>query len=436
MLKQKQLNRWFWRWHIIAGLVTLPVMLLLSLTGIAYLFKEHYNDAIYDDYRFVEVPLALVDNLVSSRASYRDQLIAAKGVTSKPIMQVTLPKELNQTTVFRVQGEKGDHTRNLIYVNPYTAEVTGQVNQRDTLMYKIRKLHGELLLSTPGTYVVELVASWFLMLIVTGLYVWWPAKRFSQSAVAGFFTIRTQKGQHLFYRDLHAVGGFWLSLVMAVILAGGMPWTDVFGEQLKWVQSQTDTGYPKRWNRSAGLSSVESGQPLSLDEMVDIAHAQTLQGQITIKLPMQSDGVFTVSNRSFLLRDQQVTHFDQYTGVVLDHYTWADVGVLMNLRQVAMRFHQGEYGLINWLFVLLVVIVFTLTTAAGLASYLIRKPKGRWGFPTVPIGFRAGYGVAGLMIVCGVMFPLFGASVVLILTVESLARLVKHGSALPPVNTK
>lgn len=418
MQTQKHLNQWLWRWHIIAGLISLPFMLMLSITGILYLFKEQYNNALYNQYRFVDIPAQYSNGDNPDTASYSHQLRAAHGVTSKPIMQVILPTTANQATAFRVQGKQGEHTKHLIYVNPYTAEVTGQLNQRHTLMYKIRKLHGELLLSQPGTYLVELVASWFLVLIATGLYIWWPGKRFEKSRTAGFFTVRIRKGKRVFYRDLHAVGGFWLSIVMAVILAGGMPWTEFFGDQLKWVQKHTDTGYPKHWKRSNDLQSNVLAQPLSLEKMVSIAQTQKLKGAITINLPLDTTGVFSLTNRSLLLRDQQVIHFDQYSGAVLKQLNWSEVGILMELRQVAMRFHQGEYGLVNWLCILLIVITFSITTAAGMVSYLIRRPKGRWGLPKVPTQFKANYGLVAVIALSGLVFPLFGASVVLILSVH------------------
>jgi len=418
MQKQKQLNRWFWKWHVIAGLISLPFMLLLSITGIIYLFKADFNNAVYNEARFVSA------EATAPVQSYDAQLAAVKATTDHHVVQLILPAEANQASAFRLHGKKGDHTRNIVYVNPYTAEVTGQVNQRDTLMYTVRKLHGELLLSKAGTLTIELVASWFLVLIITGVYVWWPSTRFAGAGLGGFFTIRTQKGKRILFRDLHAVGGFWLSIAMAIILAGGMPWTDMFGSELKWVQKHTDTGYPKNWNNNRGVvSDITGAPPLSLDRMVEIANAQQLPGKITIKLPMSDAHVFSVSNHSLWLADQDMIHIDQYSGKIVEAYQWSDVGILMELRQIAMRLHQGEYGFANWIIVLLIVLVFTITTIAGLISYLIRKPKGRWAIPKVPEGFRVSYGVAAVALILGVVFPMFGASLVLILMGEQLSKL-------------
>lgn len=442
MIKQKHLNQWLWKWHVIGGLITLPFIFLLAATGGIYLFKADYNDLVYNDIIHVEAePGALA-------LPYADQLAAVRHAlqqqTGYSVTQVLPADNVNQATRFRVHSKNTgqSRSRDMFYVNPYTAEVTGRIQQQQTLMYTIRKLHGELLLGRGGEWLIELIASWAIVLTLTGIYVWWPAKTFS---IKGFFTIRTGQGRKLFWRDMHAVLGFWLSLFLLVILAGGMPWTDVFGSQLKWVQAKTETGYPKHWRSSKGLQSViplteqlteqsttqakKTGSALTIDEMIAIAQQQSLPGNITLKLPRKPNGVFSVSNRSFWLQDQQVLHFDQYTGKMLKAHTWQDVGILMDLRQVAMRLHQGEYGLANWLIVLLVALTFAFSTAAGLTSYLLRKPNGRWGIPSVPAQFQVGKVLLIIILALGVLFPLFGLSLVLLWAFEWFKRHVGKRSA-------
>jgi len=405
MMKQKHLNQWLWKWHIVGGLISLPFIFLLSITGAIYLFKAHFNDAYYDHIIHVNKGFDSVNK------PYADQLLAVKQMSDKPISQIYLPHSDKHATRFRLSS-KG-HARDMVYVDPYTAKVTGTIQQKETLMYKVRKLHGELLLNQAGEYMVELIASWSIVLILTGIYIWWPAKRFS---LAGFFTIRRGKGKRIFWRDIHSVVGFWASILLLIILAGGMPWTDVFGSQLKWVQAKTQTGYPKNWRSSKGLKSSQENnqQSLSIDEIVNIALAKNLKGTLSIKLPKNQNGVFSLSNRSFWLRDQKVIHLDQYSGEVVKSYNWNDVGILMEMRQIAMRLHQGEYGLANWIIVLLISLSFAVSTAAGLVSYLLRKPKDKWGLPKVPAQFTVGKVVLVSIVFLGVLFPLFGLTVVLL----------------------
>ncbi|WP_293266288.1 PepSY domain-containing protein [Neptunomonas sp.] len=417
MFKQKDLNRWFWRWHIIAGLITLPIVLLLCITGILYLFKDDYNSWAYQQ---VGTAVPTANQRQNGYISFDKLLAAASQHAGRPIMQISLPSSEKEAASFRIET-KG-HVRELVYINPYTAAVSGEFNQHDSLMYSVRKLHGELLLHTPGTLVVELVASWFIILLITGIYIWWPIKKWS---IAGMFTIRTKKGQRIFWRDIHSVGGFWLSIFMLIIIAGAMPWTNIFGGSLKLVQAVTDTGYPETWHKAPTLLSTEKDNTLSLEEIITIAQSQSLVGKLTLSLPNEATGTYRLANHSFWLRDQQVMYLDRFSGEVLKHHTWDDVGILMDLRQITMRLHQGEYGRASWYGVLIVSLLFTLSTMAGLISYLKRKPNKSWGFPTVPAQFKVGKALLGMILTLAILFPVFGISMLVIIVVSQLTPLLK-----------
>ena len=426
MAKSKQLNQWLWKWHVIAGLACLPVVALLCATGSIYLFKDNFNNYRYQDARFVEAPSS------SQIAPYQQQLEAAEASSEHSIMSVTLPNHPEQASSFR-EHAKG-HSRNLIYVNPYTAEVSGTYQQRESLMYTVRKLHGELLLGDAGSLVVELVASWFIVLALTGIYIWWPARSFTDKQgnirKGGFFTIRRTNGKRFFWRDMHAVIAFWMSLFLLIILAGGMPWTTLFGDNLKWVQKQTDTGYPKHWRNSKGLSSdINSSAAttsLSLDHIVSIAQAQNLDGEVSIKLPKDEKGVYSIANRSLWLEHQKVIHVDQYSGDVIKSLNWSQVGILMDLRQVFMRLHQGEYGKANLVVVLIVALSFLVATIASLTSYFLRKSSGAWGIPKPPESFRPGALLMTMIMGLAILFPAFGISALTIFVIEfSIKRLPK-----------
>lgn len=418
--KSLQLNSFLWKWHVIAGLITLPFVLLLTVTGTIYLFKQDFENQIYSDIKYVEVTgkqLSLTQQLSRANAHTDGKiaaLVLAPEHASEQQHQSTIP-----ATEFHVVGR--GRASNALYVNPFTGEITGQVNQRDTLMYKIRKLHGELLLDKPGTLLIELVASWFIVLLITGIYIWWPT---GKTKAGGTFSVRRRGHKRTFWRDVHAVFGFWLSIFLLIIIAGGMPWTEVFGSQLKWVQKQTNTGYPSHWRNAKGLSSdltrvssekTNTPEKLDIESVITLTKSYQLEGKITIKLPQKDTGVFTISNRSKWLEDQQVIHIDQYSGAIVKHLTWKDVGILMELRQVFMRLHQGEYGSWNWWFLLGVALLFTISTSAGIFSYLKRKPKSSWGIPPVPNSFKASISIMLIIAALGVLFPLFGGSVLLLL---------------------
>ena len=395
-MKYTNLNQWFWKWHVIAGLISLPFVLVLAVTGGIYLFKDKVEQPIIKNFKKVEVS--------GKPISYDQQLeIATKAFGKKPNALV-VPIQNNQATEF-VSG-KFSHKKS-VFVNPYSGEVTGNFKAQDTWMYTVRKLHGELLGGKVGTKIVELVASWMIVLILTGIVIFWPGK---EQGWKGFFRIRTNLGKRILFRDIHAIGGFWISALLLLTLAGGLPWTDVFGSGFKEVQKLTNTGFPKEWF-GVGIKSQVRAQPVSLDQMVFTAKKQNLAGMVTLDFPKHKAAPFSVSNMNFPLYSQKKIHFDQYSGNKLMTLNWSDVGFLMRGRMWVMAFHQGQFGDWNFYLMLFVAIVLTLVSLAGGISFFSRS----WGIPTVPKNFTIGYGVLLALIILGILLPLFGLSIILII---------------------
>ncbi|MDB0614939.1 PepSY domain-containing protein [Tenacibaculum dicentrarchi] len=406
-MKNRKLNQWLWKWHFIAGLVSLPFILVLSITGAIYLFNP--------DVESKEVAkIQDVENLHKTPISYQQQWENAKEKLKKKPSSMVINDNPEKATEF-VVGRFSHKTT--VFVNQYTGEATGTFSPKDTWMYTVRKLHGELLGGKIGTKIIELIASWMVVLILTGIYIWWP---FS-SGIKGVFTIRFKEGKRILFRDLHAVTGFWMSLLLLLVLAGGLPWTDVFGSNFKWVQKVTNTGFPKTWS-GRGLTSEVKEKRMTIEEMVAIANQQKLKGTVSIGLPKSAKSTFSVANKTFPLTAQRKLHFDQYSGKLVKEHTWSDVGFLMRGRMWVMAFHQGQFGGWNWWLMFLVSLGLTLMTIAGLLSYLYRKQKGNWGVPKVSSQFKVGKFIVFILVLLGILLPMFGISILLILLFEQLSK--------------
>ena len=431
-MKNEKLNQWFWKWHCIAGLITLPFILILSITGIIYLFKADYEVPRQQHIKKVSVD--------GDPISFEHQWDLANAYNAKKINAVILPKQNNQATEF-VSGKFGG--KSSVYIDPYLGKVSGTIVPKNGIMFKVRKLHGELLLGKFGTLIIELVASWMVVLLCTGIYIWWPGNGYKSQLprskptrhpadnyfshfqvklrklnstmwIKGFFIPRIRQGKRILYRDIHAITGFWFSILLLMILAGGFPWTDVFGANFKWVQKATHTGFPATWSGHQ-LQSIPNGKIITLDKIIAKTKTFDLPGEVRIDFPKGTKGVYSISNTYPQdLNAQQKIHLDQYSGTPLLKLHWADVGVLMRARMWFMAFHQGEFGLWNWVLVLLTAIGLLLLSITALISYLLRKRKNEWNIPQTPSDFTVGYPMIGIILLLGIVFPLFGVSVVLI----------------------
>ncbi len=61
-----------------------------------------------------------------------------------------------------------------VYVNPYTAEVLGSLDDRGTVMRTARYLHSFKFFGQTPRKLIEIAAGWSILLVATGIYLWWP----------------------------------------------------------------------------------------------------------------------------------------------------------------------------------------------------------------------------------------------------------------------
>src|SRR5690554_6997033 len=89
-MKNNNLNKWMWKWHFLAGVIALPFIVLLSATGIIYLFKDTYQQKNLMAYKEVEV--------TARPLSYQKQWEIAKTHTNESLSLMVIPTSANQAT--------------------------------------------------------------------------------------------------------------------------------------------------------------------------------------------------------------------------------------------------------------------------------------------------------------------------------------------------
>ncbi len=111
-----------------------------------------------------------------------------------------------------------------VSVDPGTGRLRGVRDIDASWLRVIYELHANLLLERFwGEGMVGVLGLVMLFSTATGLYLWWPAKRFAQATIR----LRTRPRQVLYF-DLHALAGFWTALVLLLVAGTGVgvvfPW--------------------------------------------------------------------------------------------------------------------------------------------------------------------------------------------------------------------
>ena len=100
--------------------------------------------------------------------------------------------------------------RRTAYLDPYDGRVLG-TTRAGGVMQIVRDVHSLRILGFWGAALIEIAAGWSIILVVSGLYLWWPQRQ---------LRLRGSPGKRLFWRDLHSSTGV---LATVMVLSPGRP---------------------------------------------------------------------------------------------------------------------------------------------------------------------------------------------------------------------
>src|SRR3546814_9422933 len=142
-----------------AGLFVIPFVLLLAVTGAAYLFKPQVER--WEERAFQNLP---TERAIGPQAQL-DAALAA--FPDARFDSYRLPERSGDAAMIRVAIADGDGVRD-VFVSPQ-GEVLGSLAPESRHMELDKRIHGQLLLGKRGSWLVELAASWAIVLMLSGL---------------------------------------------------------------------------------------------------------------------------------------------------------------------------------------------------------------------------------------------------------------------------
>ena len=419
--KFARLYRMLWRWHFYAGLFCIPFIILLSITGSLYLFKPQIEAAL--DRPYTQLTFEGASAPVSQQVNVA--LAQMEGSRLKSYRLPDGPRDAAQVMV----THKGVDT--LVYVHPSSLAILKVVPKEDRFMAIIRNIHGELLMGDRGSLVVELAASWAIVMVVTGLYLWWPR---TAKGVMGVLVPRLRAGPQVFWRDMHAVTGLWVSFFALFILFTGLPWTNVWGGGFDQVRAWSKTeAKSKDWSnsrsgeRQASMAAFEHAghsAPYYLANIDDIAaeaRAARLMPPVEIAAPTAKNPNWTARSSAPDRISQVSLTYRAQDGALVGRQAFADKAVLDQAVGIGIAAHEGQlFGPLNQALGLLTALGLVTLSVSAFVLWRRRAPEGGIGAPPPIPDSKIGAGLGLLIFAFGLFLPVLGASIVLIAVLERL----------------
>ncbi|MEE6163388.1 MULTISPECIES: PepSY-associated TM helix domain-containing protein [unclassified Mycolicibacterium] len=478
--------RRIWRLHFWVGLFVAPVLVVLACTGLVILYGEPI-DTLFNRHLLVVdqgSEIVALDAQIATAREHVSSDLKLDGVT--PPKAAGRSTEIDFLDPDAPVYPNGEANVTQVFVDPYTGEYLGQRSQLSGLVGYANQLHrmfgndgptiqlpslGHLI--NPSAYPdatipvgifnlwIELGATWVVVLAATGVYLWWPR---AIEAAKPLLSLRWQKGGRVRWRDLHALVGVVLATVLICYVLSGMTWTRYWGENWRAFSSTVAPGQTidapstpakmgdhdrlgRRIAWAAKDDPVYASQPgagtlparLPYADIDRIAKDEHMVPGYTIFGPSDSSqggvttyGSYTVVNHwPQRLSEQRTLYLDQFSGQTITNATADQDGALSRLTSFGINMHMGyQLGWLTRITATLTCLAVLTSVFTALAMWWKRRPKGRAGLPAAtPEATRAATPkrakvVLGLVaVILGVLFPIFGASLLAVLAVEALLSL-------------
>jgi uncharacterized iron-regulated membrane protein len=416
------LYRAVWHWHFHAGLIVLPVLAWMAVTGGLYLYKNEIERWLYQDWIVAPSPAPPlpIDGMIA-RVEAR---------TGGEVTQVTRPAAADES--WRMAFTGADGAARLAFVRPGTGQLLGTTRAGGPVEL-IKQFHSLAVAGPVGNVLVEIVAGWAIVLVLTGFYLWWPRPGGRALSLAG------RVGERRFWRNLHASAGALAGAVILFLAVTGMPWTIFWGARFHAFVASQQIGRPAApggaasdhdahdehlpWSLRGQAPPETSGHGgIGPGRAAAIATARGLETPWVLDLPTTPDKPYRLSSAAERTDQVRLVSIDPGTGAVLQDIRFADFGAGAQGFEWGIYTHQGgQFGEANRLVMLAGCIALLLLAVSAPVMWW----KRRFRAPPEPDDPARARGVAAIMLAVGLLFPLTGATMLVTLAGSVVTRAIR-----------
>jgi uncharacterized iron-regulated membrane protein len=379
-------KKWSAKLHLWFGLSIGIIVFIVSGTGTMYVFKDEIQGVLRKESMYVkkesitEKPLSI--DVLREKVSLETN-------EKYPISSVEIPLDKNKSYEF-LYYEKDKKAWNyfdevkinkLVYVNQYTGEILGIYNEKYDLFPILKAIHWSLLLKSDwGKYVVGIPVVLFIIMLITGIILWWPKKSKKGRFWFNWKNVKTWKRKNY---DLHNILGFYASFIALLLSLSGIYFA------YPWVKNAFNVAL------SGSLELPKEKEIKSPDSLLvkntsvfDLTAQETRKlyaGSSSFKIPLNGKNKkgkelknipVTVygEDGKFAVRNQIV--FDKYSGKLLSNKPHQELNNAEKYANANYDIHTGSYfGLAGKIIWFIAGLICTSLPVTGFLVWLGKKKK-------------------------------------------------------------
>lgn len=357
--------------HLWLGLGSGIILFLVCLSGTILAFDTEIK-AFFSEEVIVEIS--------SQKQSVANLTETLKTSNNGFVTGITMPSDSKKPYEFSVKKDLKERRGSKILVNPYTASIHKiEKSSADAFMLSMFKLHRWLLLDTNiGRPIVGVATIIFLLLAISGIVLWFPAK-FKWCNIKKGFKVKMNGNWKRINHDLHNTLGFYACIFLVIMGITGLCWSfEGYKDGLgKLIGAEI-------FNRSTPefeLKKITKEQEISIDDAIAITN-KTLnyKGELSITFPTKKNNYYTFKKTNDANWSPETTDnvYMDTSGVILAVERFSDKPLNVKIASLIKPLHTGAiYGTFSKIIYFITCLIATSLPVTGTIIWLNKLKKKR-----------------------------------------------------------
>lgn len=370
--------------HLWLGIASGLVLFVVCLTGTIYTFRHEIEELVEPG----KYKLKAAENAQPLSADALVQQLEEE--LGGKVVSLTIPEDKASTYQVGVKQGEGEGRPKTHLVDPYTGALKGTTEGPASEFFTtVMKIHRWLLIEEGGIgrVIVGSATIIFIFMILSGLVLWFPAKR--KNWKQGL-KIKTKANWKRINHDLHNTLGFYSCFLLLVMCLTGLCWS------FEWYKSGLSNVMGAEVFKGRGEKPLPSDPATatagSLTVTDFIQRANTVlpyPGDIRVAFPADAASSFVISKNKtgfFALAASDKVQLNQYTGETLKTDIFADKPLNEQIVALIKPLHLGEvFGTFSKILYFIACLIAASLPVTGTIIWLNKlkkkkkKPHGQRG---------------------------------------------------------
>jgi uncharacterized iron-regulated membrane protein len=358
--------------HRWLGFTTGLVVFMVSITGCIFCFQDEIQDALYS-WRKVAI---------ENKDYVRPSILKNTAFAKYPGATATYIYYFGNNRPAAVLADVPKLGLTYVYINPYNGKILHAEGLKENFFTEVEYIHLYLLLpAKAGRLVVGISVIIFVILMVTGIVLWWPKRKTDRKRS---FTIKWNGRWRRVNYDLHNVLGFYTTAIVLVLAITGLSMAFEVVERGIYQTANLGRQYAgeKLYPNSDSLLKRSKSQPV-IDRAFSLATNMSAGAQMFLIAdnPGKRETInITAYRKSLHYGYSDFYFFDRYSGKLLKYLPDSKKSTGLKLNDLNFDIHVGQLlGIYGKIMAFLASLISASLPVTGFIIWLGKRKKKKQG---------------------------------------------------------